>query len=99
MGQLQHFHREGRGFAATDTQGSHAAFQTVFFQGQGDNPHELYAYADQIWIDLPMARFFRSSPVLELLDFLERLAPFSAPDLILRDEKPRFFKPERSAVS
>ncbi|MCK6389468.1 MAG: nitrous oxide reductase family maturation protein NosD [Azonexus sp.] len=67
--------------------------------GQGDNPHELYAYADQIWIDLPMARFFRSSPVLELLDFLERLAPFSAPDLILRDEKPRFFKPERSAVS
>lgn len=62
--------------------------------GYGDQKHELYSYADQIWIEQPMARFFRSSPVLELLDFLERLAPFSTPDLILRDEKPRFIKPE-----
>ena len=46
-----------------------------------------------------MARFFRSSPVLELLDFLERLAPFSSPDLILRDEQPVFHKPERKAMS
>ena len=46
-----------------------------------------------------MARFFRNSPVMELLDFLERLAPFSKPDLILRDEKPRFIKPERLAQS
>jgi nitrous oxidase accessory protein len=46
-----------------------------------------------------MARFFRSSPVMELLDFLERLAPFSKPDLILRDKKPRFIKPERLAQS
>jgi nitrous oxidase accessory protein len=36
---------------------------------------------------------------MELLDFLERLAPFSSPDLILRDEKPRFVKPERLAQS
>ena len=67
--------------------------------GVGDQKHELYSYADQIWIELPMARFFRSSPVLELLDFLERLAPFSTPDLILRDEKPRFARPERTAAS
>ena len=67
--------------------------------GIGDRTHELYSYADQIWIELPMARFFRSSPVMELLDFLERLAPFSKPDLILRDEKPRFIKPERVAQS
>jgi nitrous oxidase accessory protein len=66
--------------------------------GIGDQKHELYSYADQIWIELPMARFFRSSPVLELLDFLERLAPFSTPDLILRDEQPRFAKPERKAA-
>ena len=57
------------------------------------------AYADQIWMELPVARFFRSSPVMELLDFLERLAPFSAPDLILRDEKPRFAKPDGTARS
>ncbi len=67
--------------------------------GIGDQKHELYAYADQIWMDLPIARFFRSSPVMELLDFLERLAPFSTPDLILRDEKPRFIKPQRGASS
>lgn len=67
--------------------------------GIGDQKHELYSYADQIWIELPMARFFRSSPVLELLDFLERLAPFSSPDLILRDDKPRFAKPVRTASS
>lgn len=67
--------------------------------GYGDKPHELLAYADQIWMDMPVARFFRSSPVMELLDFLERLAPFSTPDLILNDEKPRFTKPERAALS
>ena len=65
--------------------------------GFGDNPHELFAYADQIWMELPVARFFRSSPIMELLDFLERLAPFSTPDLILRDAKPRFIKPHREA--
>jgi nitrous oxidase accessory protein len=67
--------------------------------GFGDKTHELYAYADQIWMEIPVARFFRNSPVMELLDFLERLAPFSKPDLILRDEKPRFIKPERTARS
>ena len=57
--------------------------------GFGDKPYELYAYADRIWMDTPAAKFFRNSPVLELLDFLERLAPFSAPALILRDTAPR----------
>ncbi|PKO33156.1 MAG: nitrous oxide reductase family maturation protein NosD [Betaproteobacteria bacterium HGW-Betaproteobacteria-7] len=57
--------------------------------GFGDRPHELYAFADRIWMETPAARFFRNSPVLELLDFLERLAPFSAPSLILRDSAPR----------
>ncbi|THF61048.1 nitrous oxide reductase family maturation protein NosD [Pseudothauera rhizosphaerae] len=65
--------------------------------GYGDQEHEVLAYADRIWMEFPTARFFRSSPVLELLDFLERLAPFSFPDLILRDEKPRFAKPRRVA--
>lgn len=57
--------------------------------GFGDRPYELLAYADRIWLETPAARFFRNSPVLELLDFLERLAPFSAPALILRDTAPR----------
>ena len=67
--------------------------------GVGDTPHELYAYADQIWIELPAAQFFKTSPVLELLDFLERLAPFSSPELQLKDDAPRFAKPERTAKS
>ncbi|KAB2917430.1 MAG: nitrous oxide reductase family maturation protein NosD [Dechloromonas sp.] len=57
--------------------------------GIGDRPHELFAFADRIWMETPAARFFRNSPLLELLDFLERLAPFSAPSLILRDPAPR----------
>ena len=57
--------------------------------GFGDRPHEVLAYADRIWIETPEAKFFRNSPVLELLDFLERLAPFSSPSLILHDPAPR----------
>ncbi len=56
--------------------------------GIGDAPYELYAYADRIWMDVPPARFFKGSPLLEVLDFLERLAPFSNPDLMLRDKEP-----------
>lgn len=63
--------------------------------GVGDTPHEEFAYADRIWMEIPNARFFKTSPVLELLDFLERLAPFSTPALQARDEKPRYIKPER----
>ncbi|MEZ5615280.1 MAG: nitrous oxide reductase family maturation protein NosD [Rhodocyclaceae bacterium] len=62
----------------------------------GDTPYELYAFTDRIWIEIPQARFFKTSPALEVLDFLERLAPFSSPDLMLRDETPRFRKPERN---
>ncbi len=56
----------------------------------GDRPHELYAYADQLWMEMPYARFFRNAPMMEMLDFLERLAPFSSPVLLLRDEQPAF---------
>jgi nitrous oxidase accessory protein len=57
--------------------------------GIGDTPHEAYLFADRIWMETPMATFFRNSPVLEMLDFLERLAPFSSPHLVLRDPAPR----------
>ncbi|MCP3668419.1 MAG: nitrous oxide reductase family maturation protein NosD [Gammaproteobacteria bacterium] len=54
----------------------------------GDKPYELYAYADRLWMDVPAARFFKGSPVLEVIDFLERLAPFSDPDMVVRDMQP-----------
>ena len=56
--------------------------------GVGDTPYEQYAYADRIWMDVPPARFFKGTPMLEVLDFLERLAPFTSPDLLLRDQEP-----------
>jgi nitrous oxidase accessory protein len=57
--------------------------------GTGDTPHNIYLYSDRLWMDRPMARFFRASPVLEMVDFIERLAPFSTPELILSDPSPR----------
>lgn len=57
--------------------------------GVGDTPHEDWLYADRIWMETPKAAFFRASPVLELLDFLERLAPFSTPHRILGDPVPK----------
>jgi len=57
--------------------------------GTGDRPHEIYLYSDRIWVDRPMTRFFRGSPALSLVDFIERLAPFSIPELVLRDPEPR----------
>jgi nitrous oxidase accessory protein len=56
--------------------------------GIGDTPYELYSYADRIWMDVPPAQFFKGSPMLEVIDFLERLAPFTQPKLLLRDSKP-----------
>lgn len=61
--------------------------------GIGDTPYELYAFADRVWMEIPQARFFKVAPALEVLDFLERLAPFSSPTLLLKDEKPLFNDP------
>ncbi|MCW9024026.1 MAG: nitrous oxide reductase family maturation protein NosD [Gammaproteobacteria bacterium] len=57
--------------------------------GKGDTPHNIFLYADRVWRDRRMAQFFRASPVLEVIDFVERLAPFSEPELILRDSQPK----------
>ncbi len=58
--------------------------------GRGDTPYVLYAYSDRIWQERPEAAFFRGSPLFEAIDFLDRLAPFSEPTLVLTDESPRF---------
>lgn len=57
----------------------------------GDTPHEFYSYADRIWMDVPAAQFFKGSPMLEVLDFLERLAPFSPPEMVLQDKQPKIY--------
>ncbi len=57
--------------------------------GFGDTHFSIYLYTDRLWMDRPTTRFFRGSPSLELMDFVERLAPFSNPYLVLSDPKPR----------
>ena len=64
--------------------------------GVGDSPYQLYDYADRIWMEVPYARFFKNAPLMEAIDFLEKLAPFSNPDLMLRDDAPLFHKPLRA---
>lgn len=64
----------------------------------GDTPYKLTAYADRIWQDVPYAQFFKGSPVLEVLDFLERLAPFSEPKMLVEDRSPQLLKHAKRAT-
>ncbi|MCK9448283.1 MAG: nitrous oxide reductase family maturation protein NosD [Bacteroidales bacterium] len=56
----------------------------------GDTPYSLYAYVEHLWSFNRNVKFFYGSPLLLVLDFLERLAPFSQPKFVLRDQKPMF---------
>ncbi len=66
--------------------------------GIGDTPHEIFAYADRIWRDSPYTQFFKGSPMLETLDFLERLVPFSDPVLLIRDSAPKMRKEDTRVI-
>jgi len=55
----------------------------------GDTPHRVYQYADQLWVYNPNVKFFYGSPVISLLNFLAKLAPFTKPIFLLEDEKPK----------
>ena len=58
--------------------------------GYGDNAYRVYQYADKLWTYNPSVKFFYGSPVLTLLNFLSKLAPFSEPIFLLEDKKPKF---------
>jgi len=55
----------------------------------GDTSHKVFQYADQLWVYNPDVKFFYGSPVITLLNFLAKLAPFSKPLFLLEDEKPK----------
>ncbi len=57
--------------------------------GIGDTPYQAYAYADKMWLYNPSVKFFYGSPVIAIIDFLAKLAPFSEPVLQLSDNNPR----------
>ncbi len=56
----------------------------------GDIPYKLYSYTEHIWDFDKNAKFFYGAPILAILDFLERLAPFSKPKFVLEDDKPMY---------
>ena len=66
----------------------HAGFD-LNQDGIGDQPYRVWLYADRIWMERSMARFFRGTPALSLVDFMERLVPSSTPDLLYEDSAPR----------
>jgi nitrous oxidase accessory protein len=60
--------------------------------GIGDTSHKVYRYADQLWIYNSDVKFFYGSPVISLLNFLAKLAPFSKPLFLMEDKKPKMHK-------
>jgi len=60
--------------------------------GIGDTPHKVYQYADQLWVYNSDVKFFYASPVISLLNFLAKLAPFTKPLFLMEDPKPKISK-------
>jgi nitrous oxidase accessory protein len=60
--------------------------------GIGDTPHNLYYYADKMWLLNPNVKFFYGSPVISILNFLAKLAPISEPVRLLTDEHPKMME-------
>lgn len=56
--------------------------------GIGDTPYRAMGYASRVWMEIPNTRFFKGTPLLEAVDFLDRLAPFSEPEVLLEDPRP-----------
>ena len=65
----------------------------------GDTPYSLYSYVEHLWTFNRDIKFFYGSPLLLVLDFLERLAPFSPPKFVLRDKKPMYLWNEKDMQS
>ncbi len=65
--------------------------------GVGDTPQRVWGYAGRVWMDVPNTRFFKGTAILEVLDFLDRLAPFSEPTLLLEDAHPRIRHKEKTS--
>ena len=57
--------------------------------GISDMPYQVLIYADKLWQFDHHLKFFYATPLLSIVDFIERLAPFSEPVLLLEDTKPR----------
>ncbi len=56
----------------------------------GDFPYKIYEYHAKLWRFNKDIKYFYGTPILSILDYLEKLAPFSKPQFVLRDDKPVF---------
>jgi len=54
----------------------------------GDSPHQNFIYSDQLWQYDHQAKFFYGTPIMSIIDFLFKVAPFVKPVLLLEDSKP-----------
>ena len=54
----------------------------------GDSSYKKYIYLDQLWIKNPELRFFYGSPIISMLNFMLKLAPFMEPIFLVEDKKP-----------
>jgi len=61
----------------------------------GDVPYVLLSYVEYLWDFNPNVKFFFGAPVIAVLNFIERLAPFSKPKFVLEDKTPLFHWKER----
>ncbi len=65
----------------------------IGFDKNGDDisdiPYQVLIYADKLWQFNHHVKFFYGTPVLSIVDFIERLAPFSEPTLLLEDSQPK----------
>jgi len=61
----------------------------------GDVSYKLFSYVEHLWSFNQNVKFFYGAPFLVVLDFLERLAPFSAPKFVVEDKTPIFLWEER----
>ena len=66
----------------------------------GDFPYRIYEYHARLWRFNPDVKYFYGAPIMSILDYLEKLAPFSKPQFVLKDPKPvynlKVFKKKRS---
>jgi len=54
----------------------------------GDTPYRIFLYADQLWKYDNKIKFFYDTPILSVINFLSKIAPFTAPHMLLEDRKP-----------
>ncbi|MBN2895618.1 MAG: nitrous oxide reductase family maturation protein NosD [Campylobacterales bacterium] len=60
--------------------------------GIGDTPYHLHEYIGRLWQYKEDAKFFYGTPLVSLINFLTKLAPFSEPEYLLTDTQPRFHR-------